>query len=113
MDIKRCCVCDMLIYPGEKCYQVRIWVYPEGEEELFDWGVSDSEEVDILSEEGTACDSRQQDTYCGPTSFCEDEIAHEIHLTLCKSCKVRLLANPSAEAGRLFVSLDTMTKIVH
>jgi hypothetical protein len=113
MEIKRCCVCDMVLYPGEKCYQVKIWIYPEGEEELFEWELpDDNEELDVPLEEGDLCDSLSCDSrYCQDT-FSSDG-AHEIHLTLCKNCQTRFLTNPSTEANLIFLNLDTMTKIIH
>ncbi len=113
MQIKKCCVCDTIIYPGENAYQVRILVHPEDDEACFDWGISGAEEIDTLLEEGAMCDSRGYDAYYNPNSLEEDEYAHEIYLCLCKSCKVRLLANPSTEAVRLLINLDPLPKIVH
>jgi hypothetical protein len=111
MEIQKCSVCNSILYPGEKRYQVKILIYPE-EEELFDGELPEEEGTDPFVDEDNACDALSMEPHCNEDA-CGEDLAHEIYFTLCKNCQTRFLNNPSVEANLMFLNWDPLVKIVH
>jgi hypothetical protein len=112
MVIQKCHVCDTVLYPGEKCYQVKIWIYSEGDEEGSMGELAEEDGTDSFLDEASLVDTLSLDTHCDHDASSQDP-AQEIHLTLCKNCQTRFLNNPSIEANLIFVNRDSLTKMLH
>jgi hypothetical protein len=112
MEIQQCYVCSTILYPGDKRYRVKIWIYPEGEEELCEWELPEEEEARSFLDQSSLCDRSPVETQYAQNAFGED-LGEEIHLTLCKTCQTRLLSNPSVKANLIFLNRDTLTKTTH
>jgi len=107
MDIRRCHLCNVPIYPGEKRCLISIHIFPDQEEEII-WEDLASDEDDCPMDEcsGECCACEDADNQ-------EDDIFREAHLVLCKDCQDQFMKNPFIKENLFFFRKEIESKNFH
>jgi len=105
MEITRCHLCNVPIYPGEKRCLISIHIFPDQEEEIIWEDLTPEEEcaLEECSEEFCACEDADD----------QEELFREAHLVLCKDCQDQFMKNPFIKENLFFFKKEMETKNLH
>ena len=103
--MKRCHLCNIPIYPGEKRCLIAIHIFPDQEEDIFLDDVCTEDQCPFEDFEEDFCDCDEMET--------QGEVFREAHLVLCKDCQEQFLKNPFIKENLFFLRREVETKTVH
>lgn len=106
--ICKCHLCNAYLYPGDKRYRLKVWIFPDTQEDL------STAPQPCFKEIGEAfLPDGEENPWFEPLEEEEPESCQEASLVLCKSCQDRLLRNPLFREHLLFPAQEWHAKRIH
>ena len=105
MEVRRCHLCSIPIYPGEKRCLISIHIFPDQEEDLFfeDDCADGACPMEGYFEDLCSCSGEEG----------QGEAFREAHVVLCKDCQDQFLKSPFIKENLFFLKKEEEIKNFH